>query len=99
MLTLKTALISLQSLLFDPCPNDPQDAQVARHYLSDRSGFEATARNWTAEHAMGGDAHPKVNEKSLQNLLEMGFPKATAINAMIKSEMDEGKAIEMLLMG
>jgi ubiquitin-protein ligase len=29
----KMKLISLQSLLCDPAPEDPQDAQVARHYL------------------------------------------------------------------
>lgn len=39
-----STMISLQSLLCSPEPKDPQDAEVAKHYLSDRSGFEDTAR-------------------------------------------------------
>jgi ubiquitin-conjugating enzyme (huntingtin interacting protein 2) len=74
-LTLKTALISLQSLLYDPCPNDPQDAQVARHYLSDRPGFEQTARQWTQMHA-GGNPDDKVDPEKIRRLMDMGFAKA-----------------------
>lgn len=46
-LTLKTAMLSLQSLLASPAPDDPQDAVVARQFLSDRETFEKTARYWT----------------------------------------------------
>ncbi|KWU42178.1 hypothetical protein RHOSPDRAFT_21669, partial [Rhodotorula sp. JG-1b] len=45
--TLRTCLVSLQSLLSTPEPSDPQDAEVAKHYLTDRQGFESTARYWT----------------------------------------------------
>ncbi|ORY38639.1 ubiquitin conjugating enzyme, partial [Rhizoclosmatium globosum] len=55
VLTLKTALISLQSLMSDAAPDNPQDAQVARHYISDRAGFDDTARQWTKQYA-GGNA-------------------------------------------
>lgn len=48
---MKTALISLASLLYDAVPNDPQDAVVARHYLTDRAGFDQTAREWTQKYA------------------------------------------------
>ncbi|RUP43290.1 ubiquitin-conjugating enzyme/RWD-like protein [Jimgerdemannia flammicorona] len=51
VLTLKSALISLQSLLSTPEPNDPQDAQVASHYLRDPVGFAETARYWTEVYA------------------------------------------------
>lgn len=43
ILTLKSSLISLQSLLQSPEPNDPQDAQVANHYLTNLAGFNQTA--------------------------------------------------------
>ncbi|KAJ8292757.1 Ubiquitin-conjugating enzyme E2 1 [Rhodotorula toruloides] len=49
--TLRTCLVSLQSLLSTPEPNDPQDAEVAKHYLTDRRGFESTARYWTEVYA------------------------------------------------
>ncbi|CAE6458435.1 unnamed protein product [Rhizoctonia solani] len=51
VLTLKSTLISLQSLLFSPEPNDPQDAEVAKHYLTSRSSFNDTARYWAEIYA------------------------------------------------
>ncbi|KAI0927639.1 hypothetical protein AcV5_008121 [Taiwanofungus camphoratus] len=47
VLTLKSTLISLQSLLCSPEPRDPQDAEVAKHYMTSKSSFEDTARYWT----------------------------------------------------
>ncbi|GAA5973000.1 hypothetical protein JCM21900_000669 [Sporobolomyces salmonicolor] len=49
--TLRTCLVSLQSLLSTPEPNDPQDAEVAKHYLTNRESFESTARYWTEVYA------------------------------------------------
>ena len=46
-LTIKTALLSLQALLCSPEPNDPQDAVVAKQYLSDYALFESQAKHWT----------------------------------------------------
>lgn len=43
ILTIKSSMISLQSLLQSPEPNSPQDAQVANHYISDLAGFKKTA--------------------------------------------------------
>ena len=51
VLTLRSTLVSLQSLLCSPEPKDPQDAEVAKHYLSDRAGFDDTARYWTQVYA------------------------------------------------
>ena len=51
VLTLKSTLISLQSLLCSPEPNDPQDAEVAKHYMTSRSSFEETARYWAITYA------------------------------------------------
>ncbi|GJJ15357.1 hypothetical protein Clacol_009633 [Clathrus columnatus] len=51
VLTLKSTLISLQSLLCSPEPNDPQDAEVAKHYTTSRSSFEETARYWAEIYA------------------------------------------------
>lgn len=53
VLTLKSTLISLQSLLCSPEPRDPQDAEVAKHYMTSKSSFEETARYWTASYAGG----------------------------------------------
>ena len=53
VLTLKSTLISLQSLLCSPEPNDPQDAEVAKHYMTSKQSFAETARYWTHIYAGG----------------------------------------------
>lgn len=53
VLTLKSTLISLQSLLCSPEPKDPQDAEVAKHYMTSKSSFEDTATYWTQIYAGG----------------------------------------------
>ncbi|KAF8148217.1 ubiquitin-conjugating enzyme/RWD-like protein [Crassisporium funariophilum] len=53
VLTLKSTLISLQSLLCSPEPNDPQDAEVAKHYMTSKPSFEDTATYWTQIYAGG----------------------------------------------
>ncbi|KAI0254203.1 ubiquitin-conjugating enzyme/RWD-like protein [Lactifluus subvellereus] len=50
-LTMRTTLISLQSLLSSPEPDDPEDAEVAKHFMTSRTSFEDTARHWTRMYA------------------------------------------------
>ncbi|KAI8843330.1 ubiquitin-conjugating enzyme/RWD-like protein [Chytriomyces cf. hyalinus JEL632] len=101
VLTLKTALISLQSLMSDPAADNPQDAQVARHYLSDRKGFDDTAREWTRTYAgatVDPDAiDPSIDQAVLGRLMDMGFDKKQAAAALKKCGGDENRAIESLL--
>ncbi|KAI8895187.1 ubiquitin-conjugating enzyme/RWD-like protein [Globomyces pollinis-pini] len=74
VLTLKTALISLQSLLCDAAPDDPQDAQVAGHYINDRPGFERTAREWTLKYATGEpDPEFGLDQAAIGRMVDMGF--------------------------
>ncbi|KAJ3222505.1 citrate synthase [Chytriomyces hyalinus] len=98
VLTLKTALISLQSLMSDPAADNPQDAQVARHYLSDRKGFDDTAREWTRTYAgatVDPDAiDPSIDQAVLGRLMDMGFDKKQAAAALKKCGGDENRAIE-----
>lgn len=51
VLTIKSALISLQSLLSTPEPKDPQDAEVAGMLLKHPEQFRHTARDWAVKHA------------------------------------------------
>ncbi|RPB26755.1 hypothetical protein L211DRAFT_856131 [Terfezia boudieri ATCC MYA-4762] len=51
VLTIKTALLSLQSLLSAPEPSDPQDAEVATMMLSDPEAFKRKAREWAIHYA------------------------------------------------
>lgn len=49
--TLVTLLLSIQSLMQDPAPDDPQDAVVARQMTRTPGKYRATARFWTREYA------------------------------------------------
>jgi ubiquitin-conjugating enzyme (huntingtin interacting protein 2) len=51
VLTIKSALISLQSLLSSPEPKDPQDAEVAGMLLKNPEQFRYVAREWAVKHA------------------------------------------------
>lgn len=51
VLTLKSALISLQSLLSSPEPKDPQDAEVATMLISRPEEFAHVAREWAIRYA------------------------------------------------
>lgn len=77
VLTLKSTLISLQSLLCSPEPNDPQDAEVAKHYTTSKRSFEETARYWTQIYA-GGSAVRKfeVKEPQRDEIAIAGLEKA-----------------------
>jgi ubiquitin-conjugating enzyme (huntingtin interacting protein 2) len=92
-LTIRTALISLQALMCNPVPDDPQDAQVASQYKSNIKAFNETAKLWTEEYA-----NPqKLTNKKLKNLMDMGFDEKSAMDALTKTGMDEEKAINLLL--
>ncbi|KAF8463694.1 ubiquitin-conjugating enzyme/RWD-like protein [Kalaharituber pfeilii] len=58
VLTIKTALLSLQALLAAPEPNDPQDAEVANMMLKDPARFKSKARDWAIHHAGAPSVSP-----------------------------------------
>lgn len=91
-LTLKTALLSLQSLLASPEPSDPQDAIVARQYIDDNDLFMKTAKQWTETYAK-----VKTLEDKVQQIVEMGFGEADARQALEKCKGDPEAACNMLL--
>lgn len=53
-LTIKTALLSVQALLAAAEPDDPQDAVVAKMYVSNRAQFDLQAKEWTEKYAKEG---------------------------------------------
>ena len=94
-LTIRTALISLQALMCEPVPNDPQDAVVAKQYLSDIKLFNETAKHWVEEYA-----NPERNfEKKIKEITEMGFTEEQARNALEQNNEDVEKAINFLVGG
>lgn len=51
VLTIKSALLSLQSLLSTPEPKDPQDAEVASMLVNHPEQFDRVAREWAVKYA------------------------------------------------
>lgn len=92
ILTLKSSLISLQSLLQSPEPNDPQDAEVAKHYITNKKGFEETAAYWTkiyaSDETQGGKGQVSdsalygIDDEIVTQFENMGFPRAAAIDVL-----------------
>jgi ubiquitin-conjugating enzyme (huntingtin interacting protein 2) len=93
-LTIRTALISLQALLCAPEPTDPQDAEVAKQYLSNKKLFEETAREWTKKYAKDPAI---VHKEKIDRLIEMGFPEKVARETLEKFAWSEADAVNSLL--
>ena len=51
-LTISKVLLSISSLLTDPNPDDPLVPEIAHIFKTDKSRYEATAREWTKKYAM-----------------------------------------------
>ena len=49
---LLAVLLSICSMLTDPNPDDPLVPEIAHVYKTDRSRYEATAREWTRKYAI-----------------------------------------------
>ncbi|CCH44323.1 Ubiquitin-conjugating enzyme E2 [Wickerhamomyces ciferrii] len=113
ILTLKSSLISLQSLFQSPEPNDPQDAEVAKHYISDKAGFENTAKYWTQIYANDKESKTPndaelygIDQTTVNNFENMGFPREKIIEVLRRLGLKkvesgeprtENKVIEELL--
>ena len=52
-LNIRTTLLSIQSLLCEPNPEDPLDTAIAERWIQNRPEAEATARDWTRLYAGG----------------------------------------------
>ena len=51
-LTILKVLLSISSLLTDPNPNDPLEAEIASQYKKNKEQFNKTASDWTKKYAM-----------------------------------------------
>jgi len=93
-LTIRTALLSIQALLSAPEPSDPQDAEVAEMYKTNRELFNQTAKYWTETF---GQENKSSNDEKVQNLVGMGFTEDQVKDALEKHGFDETSALNSLL--
>ena len=62
-MTIRTVLLSLQTLLAVPEANDPQDAVVARQHIDNHELYQYTARYWTYIFALPSTLDTKTRFK------------------------------------
>lgn len=92
-LTIRTALISLQALMCEPVPTDPQDAVVAKQYMTNLKLFNETAKNWVDQYA-----NPeKTLKNNIKELVDMGFTEEQAKMALDKFDNNLEKAVNSLV--
>lgn len=89
MLTIKTALLSLQSLLDAPEPSDPQDAEVARQMIASPAAFAAKAREWAREYA-GAPANDGFSDVLVARFTGMGFAQGQVVAALRRAGVRRG---------
>ena len=74
-------------------PDDPQDAVVAKQYMTDIKLFNQTAKHWVEEYA-----NPeRTLMKKIKELTDMGFTEQQAREALQKSNEDIENAINYLV--
>jgi ubiquitin-conjugating enzyme (huntingtin interacting protein 2) len=64
-------LLTLQSLLSNPDPNDPQDCIVADQYLNERQLFDKTAKYWTYIYSMDEENRKTINRTEFEDFDKM----------------------------
>jgi ubiquitin-conjugating enzyme (huntingtin interacting protein 2) len=93
-LTIKTTLLSLQLLLDEPVPDDPQDATVAAMYKNDRNKYDETAREWSDKYAIAGAVSSPITvgnvEVSLADTRASGSATYNAGSASSASQSEGG---------
>lgn len=94
-LTLRTILLSIQTLLQAPEPDDPQDAVVANMYKKDIEVFNARVREWVKLYATGGMSEEQSS--SLKSLVDMGFDRDVACDILTQCNWDIEAALVKLL--
>lgn len=93
-LTIRTALLSIQALMSSPEPDDPQDAEVASMYKSNKAMFDQTAMMWTEMFAKNQE---ESHEAKVQKICEIGFSRDQALDALQRHDWNETVALNALL--
>ncbi|CAO1319481.1 unnamed protein product [Diamesa tonsa] len=94
-MTLRTVLLSLQALLSQAEPDDPQDAVVASQYKENHDMFILTAKHWTNVYAKGPHKFTDCDNK-IQRLKDMGINEYDARAQLSRHNWNLERATEQL---
>jgi len=95
-MTLRTVLLSIQLLLSNAEPDDPQDAVVARQYKEANQVYRRTSRHWTSAYAGGPHREPQF-DAAVQQVAQMGFREHESRSALSMHNWDVQRATDHLL--
>jgi len=95
-MTLRVVLLSLQALLGDAQPDDPQDAVVAKQYKSNPGLFRQTAKFWAQTFAGAPGSVNDEFQRKVDKFLEVApaVNREKAIQQLSLFDWDIDKAIE-----
>jgi len=96
VLTLKSTLISLQSLLCSPEPADPQDAEVAKHFTTSKNSFEETAIYWTQIYAGGPGKGKKGKGSAVRDEIAIAGLEKAHVDQFESLGFPRNKVIDVL---
>jgi len=88
VLTIRSAMMSLQSLLSSPEPKDPQDAVVAQQLIKNPKEFERQAREWAVKYAGApksfiGESSGGATAESIEEAEKEGQEREAAANIAV----------------
>ena len=93
--TIGFALESLKVFMCEPEPKNPQDAVVAKQYLTDINLFKETVKQWVKKYA-----NPEtIYQEKIKEIIDMGFTEQQAKEALEVSDEDVERAINYLVSG
>lgn len=103
VLTIKSTLLSLQSLFESPEPKDPQDAEVAKMMINEPEAFNKKAHEWAVLHANAPPnpkfqqaktrADPAPTPKAVDDSRYQGYNK-NLINRFVNMGFDIDRVVE-----
>jgi ubiquitin-conjugating enzyme (huntingtin interacting protein 2) len=89
-ITIGSVLLSIQTFLSSPEPNDPQDAVVANQFLTQRDLWHKTAKYWTFIYAMDEEYKKKIDKNHFKD-----YDKLVQ-NLNKKKRLDRDQALALL---
>ncbi|KAL3317362.1 ubiquitin-conjugating enzyme E2 K, partial [Cichlidogyrus casuarinus] len=86
-MSIRTVLLSIQAMLCEPRPDDPQDAVVAKQFKENKKMFDLTAKHWAEAYASApGDS--SNCSKCVGKLVSMGFDEHSSRVALSMHNWD-----------
>uniref|UniRef100_A0A914CBB0 E2 ubiquitin-conjugating enzyme n=1 Tax=Acrobeloides nanus TaxID=290746 RepID=A0A914CBB0_9BILA len=96
-MTLRSVLLSIQNLLYNPEPRDPLNPHVAIQYGRNEQMFRDTAKFWSQHYANAQTPRDEAMWEKYKNLISMGFHPHKVIAGLSINDWNEMRAVDECL--